>query len=152
MRLGKLPWRTCHIFPSRHHHQPGSWRREKDAGLQAARCDPKNQVVFDAYRRRQYNKAVALISTIPATERCGELGDTFLKAYRNLIQQWKTKERPAVALKWSAEMIENLPDVSTMSICVATTSSSLNLMPLGRNTLFPQSRGLPRRSVRTLVS
>ncbi|MHC4403964.1 MAG: DnaJ domain-containing protein [Planctomycetota bacterium] len=90
---------------------PPAWdlRRAKEGGFHEACGDPRKRAVFEAYSKNQYNKVVGLISTVSIDERTGEIGHTFLKAYRKLVQRWRKKDRLAVALKWSAEMVENLP-------------------------------------------
>ncbi len=69
--------------------------------------------IFNAYWKQQYNKVIKLIDTVPASERTGEVGHTFIKAYRNIIQRWRNKGKPAEALKWSDLMMENLANLVT---------------------------------------
>ena len=94
---------------------PRTWelRREQSQDFYRAYNDPTKHVIFEAYRKKQYNKVVGLIASVPLSERNGEIGHTFLKAYRNLIQHWRTRDKPASALRWSTQMMENLPHLIT---------------------------------------
>jgi len=94
---------------------PSSWELKQDQNkdFYEAYEDPKKRVVIQAYWDKKYNKVVGLIDTISLSEREGEVGHTFLKAYRNLIQQWRNKGKIPVALKWSAQMLDNLPHMIT---------------------------------------
>ena len=96
---------------------PHTWelRREQSQDLYRAYSDPRKRTIFEAYRKKQYNKVIGLIDSVPLSERSGEIGHTFLKAYGNLIQNWRTRDKPALALKWSTQMMENLPHLITDS-------------------------------------
>jgi DnaJ domain len=94
---------------------PPSWelKYEQNKDFHEAYEDPKKRVVLQAYWNKKYNKVVGLIDTISLSEREGEVGHTFLKAYRNLIQRWRNKGNFSVALKWSTQMIDNIPHLIT---------------------------------------
>lgn len=94
---------------------PPSWelRREQNQDFSDVYNDSKKRPILEAYWKKQYNKVVGLIDSIPLSERDGEIGHTFIKAYRNLIQRWRNKGKPASALKWSSQMLENLPHLIT---------------------------------------
>jgi len=94
---------------------PLTWqlRREQNQDFYSIYDDPQKRPVIEAYRKGQYNKVVGFIDRIPLAERDGAIGQTFLKAYRNLIQNWRNRNKPAPALKWSALMLDNLPHLIT---------------------------------------
>lgn len=88
---------------------PQYWelRQEKNQDFRKAYEKENTRKVLEAYWQKKYNKVVGLIDTIPPYERIGEVGNTFLKAYRQIIQRWKNRGKPLEALKWSSQMIEN---------------------------------------------
>ena len=67
-----------------------------------------NYQIYRAYNEQKYNKVISFYDQISEKHLQGEPGNLLLKAYRKIIQNWKNKNRPKVAIKWSAEMFEKL--------------------------------------------
>ncbi|MHA1360765.1 MAG: J domain-containing protein [Candidatus Helarchaeota archaeon] len=67
-----------------------------------------NYQIYRAYNEQKYNKVISFCDQISEKYLQGEPGNLLLKSYRKIIQNWQNKNRPKVAIKWSAEMSEKL--------------------------------------------
>jgi len=92
---------------------PACWdlRRQKEEASTIARHEPHIAAVLDAYSEKKYNKVVSLIDTVPKADLHGVVGEAFLKSYRSIILRWRKKEKPHIALKWSAQMMDRLSEL-----------------------------------------